>query len=73
MEIFKTFNGVSEADLKETGTRILVDWEKLNPAIEKAVLLRPYETVKGWIISEQGIEIVVGQKPGRKTVIKTDD
>jgi hypothetical protein len=67
MEIFKTFNGASEADLKASGTRILVDWEQLTPAVEKAALLRPYETVKGWIIGEHGIEIVVGQKPGRKT------
>lgn len=71
-EIYKLFNGTTEADLK-TGHRILVDWEQLNATIEKAIMLRPYEAIKGIVVSEAGVMVSVGQKPGRKVTTKTDE
>lgn len=66
MEIFKPFNDSTKEDLKNGGFKILIPWNKLVFAIEAEAKLRPWETMAGWIIDEEGVQVVVRQKPGRK-------
>lgn len=66
-EIFKLFNGMTAEDLKKSDNKFLMSWELLTPAINETVLLRKYETIKGYIITEKGVEIVVGFKDRRKS------
>lgn len=73
MEIFKLFNGTTEAELKTAGFKIAIPWDALNAEIERTAHLRPWEYQKGWIISDVGVEIIVGQKPGRKTATSKAD
>jgi len=65
-EIFKLFNGMTPEELKQSDNKFLMSWDILTPAINETVLLRKYEVIKGYIVSEKGIEIVVGFKDGRK-------
>lgn len=73
MEIFKTFNGATEADLKGAAFKILIPWEVLNPKIEEVAHLRPWESIKGYVVSEFGVEVIVGQKPGPKKLRAIND
>lgn len=65
--IFRLFNGTTVEELRGVNFKVVIPWEKLMTAIEQEILLRPYETQKGWVISEEGITVGIGQKPGRKT------
>lgn len=66
IEIIIPFNGMSPEELKQSDNKFLMRWDIVNPAINESVLLRKYEVIKGYIISEKGIEIVVGFKDRRK-------
>lgn len=66
MEILKIFNGKTESEIKNAGLKIFIDWEQLNPAIEKCVMLRPDELIEGYVITDKGIDVNISRKKGRK-------
>ena len=66
MEIVKSLTGKADAEIKSAAMKIFVDWDKMQAAIEKAIILRPDEQVDGFVINEQGIGVSFSRKKGRK-------
>lgn len=65
-KIIKSFNGATESEIESAGFKPLIEWEQLNPAIEKAVLLRSDEVIKGYSIDDKGITVSISKKLGRR-------
>jgi hypothetical protein len=71
MEIIKSFNGNTEAEIKSGGFKIFIEWEELIPALERCTKLRPDEILEGCIVDDTGLNVLVGRKLGRKRSDKT--
>lgn len=71
MEIIKSLNGKPGTEIAGASLKMFVDWEKLQPSIEKSVMLKPDEVVEGYVVTEAGINVTIGRKKGRK--VGSDD
>lgn len=62
MEIFKLFNGTTEADMKNTSAFIGVPWDALTPAIKEIIRLRDDEVIDGFSASDAGLKVKLSRK-----------
>jgi hypothetical protein len=53
---------IPHADVRECGTTNFCSWERLLPSLQQACGLKPTEQIRGIVIDEAGIKIMIEKK-----------